>query len=48
MTKMHGQLKNQVEEMEKKFNLHENEIKKAYSIPEMKKNSYNLHSICVH
>ena len=44
----HTQLSSQAETMEKKVLELEGRIKAAYSIPEMTKLPYHLHSICVH
>ena len=44
----HEQLSSQADTMEKKVLELEGRIKAAYSIPEMTKLPYHLHSICVH
>lgn len=48
LKKFHGQLGNQAKEMQSKVEKLESEIAKSYGIPEMRKRSYHLHSICVH
>lgn len=48
MRRYHGQLQKQVNEMEQQVQDLESQIKAAFGIPEMQKQRYHLHAICVH
>lgn len=48
MSKYHAQLSQQVTQMEQQVCDLESQIKAAFGIPEMQKQAYHLHSICVH
>lgn len=48
MRRYHGQLQKQVNEMEQQVRDLESQIKAAFGVPEMQKQRYHLHAICVH
>lgn len=48
MRKYHTQLQQQVNQMEQQVRDLESQIKAAFGVPEMQKQPYHLHSICVH
>ena len=48
MLKYKQQLENQVKDMDAKILAKQKEVQAAFSQPDMQKNPYHLHSICVH